>query len=278
MFSPDPAGILLVALLVGLYVRAVRVLAARGFRVGRGQQALWYTGVALVAIGLLGPLDPLAEDLLLSHMAQHLLIGDIAAPFLLAGMRSPVMLFMLPKSFLANLARRRRLRALFRFLGRPLVALPLYVLVLYTWHLGFAFDAAMRHEWAHGLQHQTFMLAAVLVWWPAIEPQRQRMPGELWKAGYILGSRVLAMFVGMALVVSRSPAYSWYEDRGGSHGLSPLDDQQLAGGLMLSVDVVIMLVALAFCFWRAGVQADRDEAAAGVSASAPSTPPRTRSA
>ena len=260
MISLDAAGIVLVALLLGLYVRAVRVLARRGYRVGRGQQACWYVGVAMIAVGLLGPLDPLANDLLTAHMAQHLLIADLAAPFLLAGMRSPVLYFMLPKPLLVKLARRRRLRAAFRFVRRPLVALPIYVAILYTWHFAFAFDAALRNGWVHALQHESFVLGALLVWWPAIEPIKRTMPGELWKVGYILGARMLGMFVGVALVVSRHPAYSWYADKGHSHGLSALSDQQIAGGLMMSVDIVVMMVALAFFFWRAS-EADRREGA-----------------
>jgi putative copper resistance protein D len=260
VISLDPAGLVVVGLLLGLYVRAVRVLGRRGYRVSRGQQACWYVGVGMIAGALLGPLDRLADDLLTAHMAQHLLIADLAAPFLLAGLRNPVLYFFLPRPLLVRLARRRRLRAGFRFVRRPLAALPIYLLVLYTWHFAFAFDAALRHEWVHGLQHESFLLGALLVWWPAIEPQRRVLPGELWKAGYILGVRVMAMFVAMALIVARHPSYSWYADRGGSHGLSPLSDQQLAGGLMLSVDVVVMLAALAFFFWRAS-EADRRESA-----------------
>jgi putative copper resistance protein D len=257
----DPVGIVLVALLVGLYVRAVRVLARRGFRVSRGQQACWYTGVILIAVGLLGPPERYASELLTLHMAQHLLIADLAAPFLLAGIRNPVMLFVLPRPLLARLARRRRLRAVLGFVRRPLIALAVYVLILYAWHFEFAMDAALRHGWVHALQHESFVIGALVVWWPAIEPNRRRMPGELWKAGYILGARVLAMFVGMALIVSRHPAYSFYAERGKTHGLTPLSDQQIAGGLMLSVDIVVMMVALAFFFWRAAADDDRRERA-----------------
>ena len=101
MLSLDPVGIALVALLVGVYVRAVRVLGRRGFRVPRAQQVCWYVGVALIAIGLLGPPERYASELLTAHMAQHLLIADLAAPFLLAGMRSPVLFFILPPPLLA---------------------------------------------------------------------------------------------------------------------------------------------------------------------------------
>jgi len=257
----DPGGIVVVALLVGIYARAVRVLARRGYRVPRGQQIAWYVGVAMIAVGLLGPLDRLAKDLLTAHMAQHLLIADLAAPFLLAGVRTPVLYFIPPKALLLKLARRRRLRAAFRFARRPLVALPLFVVILYTWHFAFAFEAALRHGWVHALQHESFLLGALLVWWPAIEPMKRPMPGELWKAGYIFAARMLSMFLGMAFIVSRHAAYAWYADKGRTHGLTPLTDQQLAGGLMLSVDIIVMVAALAYFFWQAALTEDRRERA-----------------
>ena len=260
MLSLDAGGIVVVALLIAIYVRAVRVLGRRGYRVPRGQQIAWYGGVALIAVGLLGPLDHLAKTLLTAHMAQHLLIADLAAPFLLAGARTPVLYFIPPKSLLVKLARRRRLRAAFRFVRRPLVALPLFVVILYTWHFAFAFQAALRHGWVHALQHESFLLGALLVWWPAIEPMRRPMPGELWKGGYIFAARMLSMFLGMAFIVSRHPAYSWYADKGRTHGLSPLSDQQLAGGLMLSVDIIVMVAALAYFFWQAALTEDREQA------------------
>lgn len=255
--SLDPAGFVAVSLLVWLHVRATRTLARRGHRVPRTQLAAWYAGVALIAVGLFGPLDRLGEDLLVAHMGQHLLIADLAAPLLLIGARSPVMFFMPPRTLLVALARRPRLRAFSRFVRRPLVALSIYLGVLYAWHFPFAFEAALSSDVAHGLQHQSFVAIGLLVWWPVLEPNRSRLRGELWKAGYVLGSRVATMFLGMAFLIQRSPAYDDYD---GAHGLSALADQQLAGGLMMVVDLLIMLSALAFFFWRAGVDHDRAEA------------------
>ena len=242
---------------MGLHARATRTLARRGHRVARGQLAAWYAGVALIAIGLFGPLDELGADLLVAHMGQHLLIADLAAPLLLIGARSPVMFFMVPRPLLVAGARQPWLRRLSRFLRRPLVALPIYLLVLYAWHFPFAFEAALESDLVHGLQHQSFVAIGLLVWWPVLEPNRSRLRGELWKAGYVLGGRVMTMFLGMAFLIQRTPAYDHYD---GAHGLSALTDQQLAGGLMMVVDLLIMLTALAFFFWRAGVDHDRAEA------------------
>src|SRR6266498_5408786 len=95
-FSFGPAVIVLILGATALYVRAVRVLASRGYRVPVWQQVAWHSGVGLTAIALLSPIDTLGQDLLSAHMGQHLLLGDLSAPFLLVGLRTPVLQSYLP--------------------------------------------------------------------------------------------------------------------------------------------------------------------------------------
>jgi len=261
------------ALAEGLYVRALRVLRGRGVAVPRGQVVLWHLGIALWVVALLTPVDGLGEELLSAHMAQHLLIADLGAPLLLAGLRNPVLAFFLPRPVLVPLARRRRARAALAVLRRPLVALPVYALVLYGWHVGFAFEAAVASPALHAVQHASFVGAGVLVWWSALEPQRRRLRGELWKIGHILGARFLGMFVGMAFVLLREPAYADVYGAGErALGLSALADQQLAGAMMIVLDILIMVFALAFFFLRAAQDDDRrvaEERAASEAAGEP---------
>ena len=195
-----------------------------------------------------------------AHMAQHLLIADVAAPLLLVGLRTPVLQNMLPPPVLVPLARMRWLRRGFAVLRRPLVAIPVFVVLLYGWHFSFAFGAAMRHPALHAVQHLCFVGGALLVWWPVLEPDRRRLQGELWKAGHVLAARFMGMFLGMAFVLTRRPVYfSIYGERPHRHGLSPVADQQLAGGLMLGLDFFVILFALTFFFWRAAADHDRSE-------------------
>jgi cytochrome c oxidase assembly factor CtaG len=259
-FSFDPAVIVILAAGASLYERAVRIVRGRGLAVSAWQRASWYCGLVLLAVALLSPIDGLGEQLLSAHMAQHLLIADLAAPLMLVGARSPVLLFLLPRSALVALARRRRLRRAFALLRQPLVAIPVYVLTLYTWHFGFMFEAALRSDLVHGLQHQSFVAVSLLVWWSALEPNRRRLPGELWKIGHILGARLPGMFLGMAFIVIRVPVYT--EAYGGTdraHGFTAVADQQLAGALMLGLDFFVTLGALTFFFWRAASDHDRRE-------------------
>ena len=99
------------------------------------------------------------------------------------------------------------------------------------------------------------------MWWPAIEPKRRRLRGELWKAGHIMGCRLAGMFLAMAFIIASSPFYAgYYGDRALDHGIDPLLDQQIAGGLMFGLDLMIMFFALAFFFFRSAQDHDRAEA------------------
>jgi cytochrome c oxidase assembly factor CtaG len=221
--------------------------------------------VALTAIGLLSPIDTLGADLLSAHMAQHLLIADLSAPLLLIGLRSPVYAFYLPRPVLVTLARRHGLRRVFRRLRRPVVAVPVWIVILYGWHLAFAFDAALRSDLVHAIQHESFVLGSLLVWWSVIEPKRRRLPGDLWKAPYLLGARLAGMFLGMAFIIMKTPAYAaYYGDAARGHGLSPITDQQIAGGMMLALDFLIMMGSVAFFFYRSAQEHDQAERASVV--------------
>jgi putative membrane protein len=225
------------------------------------QQVAWFGGLLLMGVALLSPLDSLGEtDLLSAHMAQHLLIADLSAPLLVIGLRSPVYAFILPRPLFAAIARSPRLRATFRFLKQPLVAAPLWILTLYGWHMAPAYEAALRSPVLHALQHQSFIVASILVWVSVLEPARRRVPGELWKIGHIVGTRFAGMFLGMAFVILQTPIYEgFYGRRALEHGLTPAQDQQIAGGLMLAVDFLVMIGALIFFFLRAADDAERRE-------------------
>jgi cytochrome c oxidase assembly factor CtaG len=268
----DLTAVYLIGLPAALYFRAVRILARRGYRVPVVQQVAWYAGLGLMAVALLSPLDSLGEtDLLSAHMAQHLLIADLSAPLLVVGLRSPMYAFILPRALFAELARSHRLRATFRFLKQPLVAAPIWIAVLYGWHLAPAYEAALRSPVLHALQHQTFIVASILLWVSVLEPARRRVPGELWKIPHIVGTRFAGMFLGMAFVILQRPIYEgFYGSRALQHGLTPAEDQQIAGGLMLAIDFLVMVGALIFFFMRAAEDADRkqdaEDSARGVAA------------
>jgi cytochrome c oxidase assembly factor CtaG len=253
-FQPGPVlGLVVLAL---LYARAVRVLGRRGYRVPVGQQVFWWSGWVCLTAAFLSPLDTEALNALSAHMAQHVLMADIAVPLMLIGIRNPVLQFYLPPSILGPLARRRGLRAFFHRLRNPAVAVVAYTVVLYAWHLGPLFTGALENEFVHALQHQSFIAFSALVWWPLIEPNRRRFPGALWKIPYIVGARLPTMFLGMAFVVAQTPFYSSFYGTGKRGDLSAMSDQQLGGAIMMVVDIITLMVVLSVVFWRAAREED----------------------
>ena len=72
---------------------------------------------------------------------------------------------------------------------------------------------------------------------------------------------MIGMFLGMAFVLIRHPIYTGVYGSGDRDGISAMADQQTAGAIMVGVDIMIMVFALAFFFWQAARQHDRDVAA-----------------
>jgi cytochrome c oxidase assembly factor CtaG len=264
-FVFDPGVIATLVVAEGLYVRAIRVLGRRGYQAPVGQQVAWHAGIAFIAIALLSPIDSLGQDLLVAHMGEHLMIADLGAPLLLVGIRSPVYAFLLPKPALVRLARISWLRTVFRKLRQPVVAVPVWVLILYGWHFRAPFESAVANDWVHALQHQSFVLGSVLVWWSVIEPKRRRAGGDLWKVPYLIGARLPGMLLGMAFILMRSVAYpDPYAVTAPEHGWSAITDQQVAGGMMMGMDLAVMLFALCFFFYRSSEDHARSERAAAA--------------
>ena len=260
MIQLDPIPALLILLGSLLYRRAVKRLAGRGYQVPVGQQALWWTGIALTALGLLGPSAAWSDRLFWAHMTEHILIADLAVPFLLAGIRTPVGLFMPPRDLLVAVFRSTLLRRIGGFVTNPLAALPLSVAVLYSWHLAPAFGAATRDPWVHALQHQSFVMASLIFWWPAIEPARRPLPAPLWKIGYLLAGRMASVMMGALFLVSTRPFYgTLYAAGERSQSMTPLMDQQIGASIMMVTDVIVMMVMLGVFFALSAKEADRAE-------------------
>ena len=247
-WQPAPAVLVAAALAVGLFVHGFVRLRRRGRRdhAGWNRAVLFGLAVALVLVGLVSPLDGLAEEMLSAHMLQHVLIGDLAPALAMLALRGPLAFFILPPGVLGPLARSQPLRAAGRFLLRPRVAFTLWAASILGWHVPRAYDFALAHPWAHELEHGCFVVAGTLVWALLVDPARR---GELTVGGRI-GLAVAMFVVGQlltdALVFSSSPHYPAYR---GAHGLSALGDQRLAGLVMMLEQLATLGICIAVLLW-----------------------------
>ena len=235
----DPLQVVPTLLLAVLYVRRVRTLRGRGTAVPGWRVGLFATGIVLLVAALVSPLHALGEQLFSFHMLQHVVLGDLAPLALLAGLTGPIL-----RPALAFLHR-------LRFLAHPLVALPLWAVDLYAWHLPYLYDAAVRHSSVHALEHVCFFTGGVIMWLPVLET----LPAPEWfgtgaKLGYIAVVRAVETVLGNIFFWAGATFYPVYEHRQRLWGLSPLADQGLAGAVMMIEGSIVTLVALAWLFLR----------------------------
>ena len=234
----------LVPLVIGalLYAKRARTLSRKGTPVAWWRPVLFGLGVFLVAVALVSPVAALGEqESFAFHMVQHLLLGDLGPLCIVAGLTGPI---------LRPLLSVRAVRAL-RFLAHPLVALPIWTLNLVIWHLPFFWEAALRHDAVHALEHVSFFTAGALMWGAVIEV----LPGPEWfgtaaKMGYVIVVRIVSTIVGNVLVWAGTPFYGIYEEAHRPFGLSAASDQGIAGGIMMVEGSLVTIGVLAWLFLR----------------------------
>jgi putative membrane protein len=230
---------------------------------------IFLAGVAVVALGILSPLDAIAEEYLQSaHMLQHVLIADLGVALALVAVRGPLSMFFLPRDLLAALARRRGLRNALSFLLRPRVAVVGWVAVLVAWHLPALYDAALRHPAIHAFEHLSFVAVGALIWTLLIDPAGH---GRLSANGRV-GLAVVMLWMGQLLayvfVFSFHPYYDVYAEQPDRlFGLSPLADQKVAGVVMMAEQLLTLGTALVLLLLAA--RRTRDTAAAPHTAPEP---------
>jgi cytochrome c oxidase assembly factor CtaG len=196
-------------------------------------------GLLAIVLALESPIDPLSNLLLSAHMVQHLLLLLIAPPLLLLGKPIPVLLVGAPHGLAQWLGRSHArtpwFRGLTRTLTHPLVAWPVFVGVMLTWHLPVLYDAALRNAGVHLLEHLCFLLAGVLFWWVVIQP----LPGAPgvahgWRLLYVFAAMVPGTALGAIFVFASASVYPFYAALPRLWGIPILNDQGLAGGIMMA--------------------------------------------
>jgi putative membrane protein len=196
--------------------------------------------IALLA-ALVSPIDGLGEDYLFSaHMVQHVLLGDIAPLLLLLALSRVIMR---PAT--------RRLTGIERALGpfaSPVAAIVLWLGLMYLWHVPALYDAAVEHAPVHLLEHVSFFAAGIALWWPLIQPvpMRRRLTG-LQPLAYIGAAKAGLAALGLYLAWSTTVLYPYYERTPRIWGLSPIEDQNVGGVIMMveqSLTLVMVMVVL----------------------------------
>jgi putative membrane protein len=235
-----PAGTIALPILVLLYwipyaLRA-RTLAREGRPVPGWRQACFASGLIVLAIALSPPVDKLADQLLLAHMAEHLLIGDIAALLIVLGFTGPLLAPLLRNKVIGRL----------RVLTHPVVALVVWAVNFYVWHLPVLYQAALRHDLIHALQHVSFLTFGIAMWMALLGPLPK--PGwfsNSWRLAYVVSVRLIGTVLANALVFG-GIFYPYYRGGDAHWHISQIADQVTAGGVMM-VEESLLTIGL-FCW------------------------------
>jgi putative membrane protein len=235
-WSFEPGIVLPVAAAALLYGRGLRALwrgkPGRGVR--RWEAGAFLAGWLSLALALVSPLHPLGEVLFSAHMVQHELLMVVAAPLLVLGRPIVPFLWALPigwRRALGGVTRRRGSRAVWGALTAPFNAWLLHGAALWLWHLPAAYQAAVASEAMHALQHACFLGTALLFWYSIIHGREGRM-GYGASVFYLFATAMHSGGLGALLTLGRRSWYPVYGDATAAWGLTPLEDQQLAGLIM----------------------------------------------
>jgi cytochrome c oxidase assembly factor CtaG len=244
----EPLQLLPTVAIAVLYARRVRTLAGRGTPVQVWRRISFWTGIALVLLALVSPIDEIGEeDLFFMHMLQHVLLGDLAPLCFVAGLTGPVLRPVLAWHFVDRL----------RVLTHPFVALPVWAVNLYIWHVPWLYQGALNHSSIHALEHFLFFTCGALMWSPVVET----LPAPAWfgtgmKLGYIAAVRLIEAVLGNVFMWTSSAFYPWYEHAAPTWGISAVRDQNLAGVVMMAEGSIVTLAALAWLFLRLGAEGE----------------------
>ena len=196
---------------------------------GWSDTAYW-AGLLMLAIALVSPLHYLGEHLFTFHMIEHEIVMAVAAPLIVLARPIGVLFWGLPRPLrrpAMRLVRSRMIDVPWTIATTGVVATLLHAAAIWIWHVPALFDATVTSSLLHRLQHLSFLVTAVVFWWAVI-----------WKEGRGSGAWHLFLtmlhtsILGALIALAPRVAYVAQTRYAGEFGLTPLEDQQLAGIVM----------------------------------------------
>lgn len=234
-----PSVIIGCLILLGIYLFAVR------FRFNF-RTINYSLGVLVIFLALVSPLDPLGDDYLFSaHMLQHIMLGFIATPLLVAG---------LPESLVRSWMRIPFIARVERILGFPPLSLNIGNTTFWLWHYPLLYNATLENEAVHIFEHIVFLITGCIMFWPVFKPIPDSRLSPMASLVYLMIAAFLNAILGIVFSISDTCFYSGYANppdelgalsliRGKWH-LDQLNDQKLGGAIMWGFGSVVFLWAM----------------------------------
>ncbi|WP_269713297.1 cytochrome c oxidase assembly protein [Caulobacter sp. NIBR2454] len=187
------------------------------------------TALAVLMLIFVSPLCALSSSLFAARTAHHLLLIAVAAPLLAWSLPAPR--------------------------GRPslVVAAAVQMAVLWLWHAPSAYGWALSNDFAYWLM-QFSLLGSAVMFWHAL--RSVAAPAAV--AG-LLGTMLQMGLLGALLTFAGQAIYAPHLTTTAAWGLTPLQDQQVAGLIMWAPGSAFYLLA---ALWMLGRWLGEDDAVA----------------
>jgi putative membrane protein len=237
-----PIELLPLLVAAGLYAKRAATLAGKGRPVPVWRQLCFGAGLLMIVVALFSPIGHVSEELVIAHMVEHLLLGDLATLLLVLGLTGPLLQPILAIPVFDRL----------RVLAHPLVAFPLWAINFYVWHIPALYEAAYGTAAMHVIEHSLFVFFGCLMWMPVFGPlPTPQWFTAAWKVVYVIAVRFAGAILGNVLMWSGSVLYPIYAPGERYWGISPIADQSTAGVVMMIEGTFLGLGLLAWVFFEA---------------------------
>jgi putative membrane protein len=243
-WSANPLILAGILLPIYFYTRGIAT-----YPVTRWRTAAFLSGMLVLLIALISPLDAVSESLFSAHMMQHLLLVLVAAPLLVLSRPVAPLLRGMPAGMrrkIGQFSHTPLIQTLRERLTHPLTITIVHVAAIWLWHIPAFYSAALNNDVFHVLEHASFFITALLYWWMICNT------GDY--GGRVISVFVVMMLTGLPGALMTFSGSAWYPDHTpyvSAWGFTPLEDQQLAGLLMwIPAGIVYALTAvLLFGAW-----------------------------
>lgn len=246
-FEANPEVYVLVAFLIGAYVYSMRVIGPRAVAVGervvtRVNVGCFAGAMALLFAASTWPIHQIGEDYLYSvHMLQHMMLSYFMPPLVLLAT---------PTWLLRVLVGTGRTWRVVKFLTKPVVAAVLFNVVVMVTHIPPMVNASVQSAPLHYSLHLLLVLSALLMWMPVVGPFPELRISHAAKPIYLFLQSVVPTVPAGWLTFAEGVVYKHYNQPVRVWGLSPTDDQQLAGAIMKIGGSIFLWSLVVFYFFK----------------------------
>jgi len=246
-FEANPEVYLLVAFLIAAYVYSIRVIGPRAVEAGQPvvtRTNVWCFGGAMILLVTAStwPIHHIAEDYLYSaHMLQHMMLSYFMPPLVLLATPSWLM------RLLVGTGRTWRVVT---FMTKPVVAAVVFNVAVMVTHIPPVVNASVQSAPLHYALHLFLVLTAVLMWMPVVGPFHELRISDAAKPIYLFLQSVIPTVPAGWLTFAEGVVYKHYNQPVRVWGISPTDDQQLAGAIMKIGGSIFLWALVVFYFFR----------------------------